>query len=95
MTPAGPPLVELYAHADCCLCDTALVVLGRLHRELGFDFVRHDIAADDALHRAYFERVPVVALDGVELFEFAVDEAVLRARIAARILRDEPLESRG
>ena len=42
-----------------------------------------DITADDALHRAYFERIPVVALDGEELFEYFVDEAA-RAR-ASRV----------
>jgi Glutaredoxin-like domain (DUF836) len=40
-----------------------------------------DITADDALHRRYLERIPVVALDGEELFEFFVDEAALEARL--------------
>jgi glutaredoxin len=80
--PAGRPLVELYGHADCSLCRTAREVLERLREELDFDLVERDIAADDALHRAYFERVPVVALDGEEVFDYHVDEAVLRARLA-------------
>ncbi len=78
----GRPLVELYGHADCCLCQTAREVLERLRVELGFDLVERDITADEALHRAYFERVPVVALDGEEVFDYHVDEAVLRARLA-------------
>ncbi|MGI8803003.1 MAG: glutaredoxin family protein [Solirubrobacteraceae bacterium] len=86
-------LVELYGHADCCLCRTALEVLARLRRELDFELVEHDITADDALHRAYFERVPVVALDGDELFDFRVDEAVLRARLATRVADGHDLES--
>ncbi len=36
---------------------------------------------DDALLRRYLERIPVVALDGVELYDFAVDEADLAARL--------------
>ena len=39
-----------------------------------FELCELDIRADEALHRAYFERVPVVALDGEELCEFVVDE---------------------
>jgi hypothetical protein len=74
-------VIEVYGHADCCLCRTAIEVLERLRDELGFELVERDIAADDTLHRAYFERVPVVALDGEELFDFQVDEAVLRARL--------------
>jgi hypothetical protein len=71
-------LIEVYGHRECCLCRTAMVALERLQAELGFDLVELDITADDALHRAYLERVPVVAVDGVELFDYAVDEAVLR-----------------
>ena len=40
-----------------------------------------NIEGDDALHRRYLERIPVVALDGRELFEHFVDEATLAARI--------------
>ena len=40
-----------------------------------------DITSDDALHRRYLERIPVVALGGEELFDFFVDEAALEARL--------------
>jgi hypothetical protein len=40
-----------------------------------------DITTDDDLHRRYLERIPVVALDGEELFDFFVDEAALEARL--------------
>jgi hypothetical protein len=33
------------------------------------------------LHRRYLERIPVVALDGEELFDFFVDEAALMDRL--------------
>jgi hypothetical protein len=52
-----------------------------LRAELGFDLVEHDIEADDDLHRRYLERIPVVVLDGEELFDFFVDERVLRERL--------------
>jgi len=79
---SGTALVELFEHADCCLCATALAELERLAPELGFAIVQRDITADPILHRAYFERVPVITLDGVELCEFFLDEALLRARLA-------------
>ena len=41
-------------------------------------------APTSALQRAYFERIPVVALDGEELFEYFVDEALLRERLESR-----------
>jgi glutaredoxin len=43
-----------------------------------------DITTEEDLHRAYFERIPVVALDGEELFEYFVDEAALRERLESR-----------
>jgi hypothetical protein len=41
----------------------------------------HDIEADDDLLRRYLERIPVIALDGEELFDFFVDEPELRRRL--------------
>jgi glutaredoxin len=76
------PEVVLYGKPDCHLCDEARAVLERLRRELGFALVERDITRDDALHRAYLERIPVVALDGEELFDFFVDEPELRRRLA-------------
>jgi glutaredoxin len=73
--------VELYGRPGCHLCDDARAELVALQPELGFALVEHDIEADDDLLRRYLERIPVVALDGEELFDFFVDEAVLRNRL--------------
>ena len=43
-----------------------------------------DITSDDALHARYLERIPVVALDGEELYDYFVDEAALLRRILYR-----------
>jgi glutaredoxin len=75
-------VVELYGRSGCCLCDDARSTLERLRDELGFRLVELDITDDEAVHRAYFERIPVVALNGDELFDFHVDEAVLRSALA-------------
>jgi glutaredoxin len=73
----------LYGRAGCHLCDDARAVL----RRVGQPFEEVDIEADDALLRRYLERIPVVALDGDELYDFFVDEADLRARLGARVRR--------
>ena len=67
----------LYGRPGCHLCDDARAVLERI----GATFEEVDIEGDDALHRAYLERIPVVALDGEELYDFFVDEADLRHRL--------------
>jgi glutaredoxin len=76
-------VLTLYSRPECHLCVEALDVLRRVQLELAFELDERDITADDALHRAYFERIPVVALDGEELFEYFVDEQILRERLAS------------
>ncbi|MCW3031510.1 MAG: glutaredoxin 2 [Solirubrobacterales bacterium] len=76
--------VTVYSRPDCHLCAEAVATLRRMRDELGFSLTERDIDQDDALQRAYFERVPVIALDGEELFDFFVDEAALRERLESR-----------
>jgi glutaredoxin len=90
---SGPPPIRpsvpaaeitVYSKPDCHLCEEAMAALRRLQGELGFTLRELDITADDALHRAYFERIPVVLLDGEELCEFHVSEARVRERLESR-----------
>ena len=82
--PTAIATVTVYSKPDCHLCAEAMAVLRRLQAELGFALQERDITADEALHRAYFERIPVVALDGEELCEYFVEEALLRERLESR-----------
>ena len=74
-------VLTVYSKPDCHLCAEAMAALRRLQGELRFALEEIDITTDDALLRAYFERIPVVALDGEVLFEYFVEEAVLRERL--------------
>jgi hypothetical protein len=58
-----------------------MTVLRRMQGELGFELAERDITGDEDLERAYFERIPVVALDGEVLFEYFVEESLLRERL--------------
>ncbi len=51
---------------------------------LGHPFSEVDIESDDELHRRLLERIPVIELDGEELYDFYVDEDDLRARMERR-----------
>jgi glutaredoxin len=77
--------ITVYSRADCHLCADAIETLRRLQGELDFSLSERDIDDDETLQRAYFERIPVIALDGEELFDFFVDETVLRERLESRI----------
>ena len=70
--------VVLYGRPGCHLCDDARVALERVRAQHPFRLLERDITPDDALHRAYLERIPVIGLDGEELFDHFVDEAAPR-----------------
>jgi glutaredoxin len=69
--------VTLYGRAGCHLCDEARALLERIRATHPFRLDEVDVERDDALLRRYLERIPVVALDGEELFDFFVDEEAL------------------
>jgi glutaredoxin len=73
--------VILFGREGCCLCDDAREVLQRVRRRREFDLQERDIDSDDALLRAYLERIPVVTIDGVEAFELFVNESEFERRI--------------
>jgi hypothetical protein len=73
----------LYGRPGCCLCDDARAVAQRVRARVPFALDEIDIESDDALHRAYLERIPVLTIDGVEAFELFVDERELERALAA------------
>jgi glutaredoxin len=76
--------VTLYSRPGCHLCDDARVALTRVQARAPFALREVDITQDDHLHMRYLERIPVIALDGEELFDHFVDEEALERRIVYR-----------
>ena len=76
------PTVTVYGREGCHLCEDALAVVRRVAADLPVEVRTVDIEADPALLRAYMERIPVVAVDGADVYDFFVDEGDLRARLA-------------
>ena len=70
-------LVTLYGKPGCHLCDDARAVVEQVRSQRSFELQEVDVSLDPAMNREYGERIPVLTLDGVELFEFHVKEAVL------------------
>jgi glutaredoxin len=84
--------ITLYGRPGCHLCDDARDVLERLRARFAFTLEERDITTDDALHRRYLERIPVIALNGEELFDFFVDEPALADRLRDAESAGEGLE---
>ncbi len=74
-------VVTLYGKPGCHLCDDARAVVERVRAEHPFELREVDVSLDPRLNREYGERIPVLALDGEELFDYFVEEAVLVARL--------------
>jgi glutaredoxin len=73
--------VSLYGRPGCHLCDDARAALERLRATRPFVLDEIDIECDDALLKRYVERIPVIALDGEELFDFFVDAEALGRKL--------------
>ena len=75
--------LTLYGKPGCHLCDDAKAEIVRIRSEHPFELEQVDITLDPVLNHCYGERIPVLALDGEELFELRVDGDALRDRLAA------------
>ena len=69
--------VVLYGRDGCCLCDDARELLLRARTHYEFELEERNIESDPALHRAYLERIPVIAIDGEEVLELVICEGEL------------------
>jgi glutaredoxin len=74
-------MIKLLGRPGCHLCDDARAVLERVRERRPFELEEIDIERDDALLKAYLERIPVIVLDGEELYDHFVDEADLIRRL--------------
>lgn len=76
-------IVTLYSQADCGLCVEAEGELRKLQREMQFSLNVVDIGSDEGLLDLYWDKVPVVVVDGKEVAGAPIDARRLRAVIAA------------
>jgi glutaredoxin len=74
--------VIVYSRRGCHLCEEAVKAILALRREgFRFELQEVDIETEEALLRAYLERIPVVELNGEVVSELSLDEPGLRARL--------------
>lgn len=75
--------VTFYTKPDCKLCDAALYVIHRVQQSADFHLECVDIAAvgNESWMVAYGYDIPVVHIDGVEVFRHRVVERHFRKLI--------------
>jgi glutaredoxin len=74
-------LLTLYGKAGCHLCEEAREVVEAVRSERPFELEEVDVSLDPGLHRRFGERIPVLEMDGEELFELYIDPVALRERL--------------
>jgi glutaredoxin len=75
------PTVTVYTRTGCHLCEDAIAVVRAVAADRA-DVRLVDIDADPELHDRYTVRVPVVAVDGVEIAEYQVAPEQLETALA-------------
>lgn len=76
--PAGPVRVTLVGKPDCHLCEDAETVVRAVCEELGVGWQKRSISEDPELAEAYWEKIPVVLVDGVGHDYWRIDPVRLR-----------------
>lgn len=79
----------MYSRRRCGLCDEARTVIMAELREREFGFEEIFIDGNDEEEKAYGLRVPVVLVDGTEVFEAQVDPDLLRQALGPSAVRGD------
>jgi glutaredoxin len=74
------PRLTLITRDQCHLCDVAKDAMARVAQAAGEEWVEVDVDSDPQLQAEYWDRVPVILLDGKEHGYWRVEEQ--------RLLRD-------
>ena len=74
-------VLTVYGKPGCHLCDDARAAVRDVLAGRDVRLREVDVTLDPVLERRYGERIPVVALDGEELFDYVVDPDALRDRL--------------
>ena len=81
------PIVTIYSKSDCHLCDIAKERIANVRKRVPFDLQTVDITADPDLYELYKERIPVLLVNGEELFVYRVSEKQLVRKLRAHLPR--------
>ena len=73
--------IAVLTKRDCCLCDDAKKIIERVLPDFPASLTMVDIETHPDLFESYKERIPVVRLNGKEIFIFKVHETTLRKKL--------------
>jgi len=71
----------MYSKSGCHLCEIAEERILNVRKRVDFLFEKIDIEKDETLMQRYGKRIPVVCVDGEEIFVYRVSEKILEKRL--------------
>lgn len=73
--------VTLYTQAGCGMCRKAEAMLRRISAKIQFELVIVDIDADTSAHAKYWDKIPVVVVNGEEVAAAPLNEGQLASAL--------------
>ncbi len=70
--------LTIYSKKDCHLCDIAKEMILKLQQEFPCSLTEIDIEKDRRAYEKYKYLIPVIEIDGKEVFTYRVNESELR-----------------
>jgi Glutaredoxin-like domain (DUF836) len=81
VAPRGTERITLLGRPGCHLCDDARAVIERVAADLGVGWQERDITVSPDDMNEYWDKIPVVLVDGVQVDFWRVREDRLRAAL--------------
>lgn len=77
-------VVTICGKSGCCLCDEAMKVLDEVRRRTPFEIEQVDISGDPELMERYGLDIPLILIDGREVFRHRIDAERLSSLLECR-----------
>jgi hypothetical protein len=69
-----PFRVTLFTKEDCGLCEKVKIILDRVGLFYPLEITEFDITTDEAINAKYWDKIPVLHIDGEEAFISKISE---------------------
>ena len=70
--------ITIYSKKGCHLCEVAMQKLLEIRQEFPFSLTEIDIEKNEELFQKYKYLIPVIEIDGKEVFNYKIDENKLK-----------------
>jgi hypothetical protein len=73
--------IEMYSRPGCHLCDDAKAVIEPFSRTYPLELTVTDVDSNPALREAYGTEIPIILINGTEVFRHRIDPDALERKL--------------